>query len=107
MPILKAGRPKKIPKWANLSDWGVSIMPAGQYVERHFHDGYEFVVVVSGKIRVKTEGVTRDLGPGDTVITRMGDEHSWLALRKSVSIWAVSRLKGRRRSGHLHRGMRG
>ena len=103
MPILKAGRPKKIPKWANLSDWGVSIMPAGQYVEKHFHDGYEFVVVVSGKIRVKTEGVTRDLGPGDTVITRMGDEHSWLALRKSVSIWAVSRLKGRKRPGHLHR----
>ena len=78
-------------------------MPAGQRVETHFHDGVEFVVVVSGKIRVRTEGVTRDLLAGDTVITRMGDEHSWLALRKSVSIWAVSRLGGRKRPGHLHR----
>ena len=103
MPILKAGRPRKIPRWADYSDWGVSVMPAGQRVETHFHDGVEFVVVVSGKIRVRTEGVTRDLLAGDTVITRMGDEHSWLALRKSVSIWAVSRLGGRKRPGHLHR----
>jgi quercetin dioxygenase-like cupin family protein len=103
MPILKSGRPRKIPKWADYSDWGVSIMPVGQYVEKHFHDGHEFVVVISGKIRVRTEGVTRDLGPGDTVITKAGNEHSWLALRKSVSLWAVSRLQGRKRPGHLHR----
>jgi len=103
MPILKAGKPKKIPKWANYSDWGISIMPKGQLVEKHFHDGYEFVVVISGKIRVMTEGVSRDLCPGDTVITKMGNEHSWLALKKSVSLWAVSRLTGRKRPGHLHR----
>ena len=103
MPILKAGRPRKIPKWADVSDWGISVMPRGQFVEKHFHDGVEFVVVISGKIRVKTEGVSRDLGPGDTVITKMGNEHSWLALQKSVSIWVVSRLGGKKRPGHLHR----
>lgn len=103
MPILKAGKPRKIPKWANFSEWGVSVMKKGQQVEKHFHDGYEFVVVISGKVRVKTEGVSRDLGPGDTVITKMGNEHSWLALEKTVSIWAVSRLTGRKRPGHLHR----
>ena len=106
MPILKAGRPRRIPRWADFSDWGISRMPRGQRVERHFHDGVEFVVVVSGKVRVYTEGKVRDLGPGDTVITRMGDQHAWFAVRKSVCVWACSRLKGRRRPGHLHRGRR-
>jgi quercetin dioxygenase-like cupin family protein len=104
MPILKAGKPKKVPKWADLSEWGVSVMKKGQYVETHFHDGYEFVVMVSGRIRVKTEGGTHIIGPGDTVITKMGDTHDWLALEKSVSVWVTSRLRGRKRPGHLHRG---
>lgn len=100
---MKAGRPRKIPKWANLSEWGISVMKKGQKVERHFHDGYEFVVVISGKVRVYTEGVARDLGPGDTVITKAGNEHSWMALEKTTSIWVVSKLGGKKRPGHLHR----
>ena len=43
------------------------------------------------------------LGPGDTVITKIGTQHSWRALGKTVSIWAVSKLTGRKRPGHLHR----
>ncbi|MEK7475703.1 MAG: cupin domain-containing protein [Candidatus Coatesbacteria bacterium] len=103
MPILKAGRPRRIPQWADLSDWGVSRQARGNCVETHYHDAVETVVIVSGKVRVRTEGVSRDLGPGDTVITRMGETHSWLALRKSVSVWMVSRLRGCKRPGHLIR----
>jgi len=101
MPILRAGAPKAIPAWADYSEWGVANMPKGQQVERHFHDSHEFVLIVSGRVRVITEGVTADLGPGDAVLTKMGDDHEWLALEESVSIWAVTRLEGRKRPGHL------
>ncbi len=101
MPVLKAGTAKAIPEWADYSDWGVSHMPVGQHVDRHFHDSHEFVLIVSGRVRVGTEGAETDLGPGDAVLTRMGDEHEWWALEESVAIWATSRLMGRCRPGHL------
>ena len=103
MPVFRASAGKNIPAWADFSDWGVAIMPAGQHVERHFHDAHEFVVIVSGRDRVDTEGAATELGPGDAVLTKMGDEHEWLALEDSVSIWAVSRLEGLKRPGHLLR----
>lgn len=103
MPVLKAGGAKAVPEWADYSDWGVSHMPKGQKVDRHFHDAHEFVLIVSGKVQVDTEGAVTDLGPGDAVLTRMGDEHEWLALEDSVAIWAVSRLMGEKRPGHLFR----
>ena len=103
MPVLKSGFTKNVPEWADYSDWGVSHMPKGQKVDRHFHDAHEFVLVVSGKIQVDTEGAVTDLGAGDAVLTKMGDEHEWLALEDSVAIWAVSKLMGAKRPGHLFR----
>jgi len=103
MPIIRSGAAKTVPEWADYSDWGVAHMPKDQHVERHFHDSHEFVVIVSGRVRVITEGATTDLGAGDAVLTRMGDEHEWIALEPSVSIWATSALAGRKRPGHLHR----
>lgn len=101
MPILKAGAGKTVPDWADLSEWGVSRMPAGQRVERHFHDAHEYVVIVSGRVEVKTEGQAVALGPGDTVLTRRGEEHEWLALEDATAVWVMSRLTGRCRPGHL------
>ena len=103
MPILRAGTPKAVPEWADFSDWGVSRMPDGQHVGRHFHDSGEFVLIISGRVKVDTEGMVEELGPGDAVLTKMGDEHEWWALEESVAIWAVSRLMGQKRPGHLIR----
>jgi len=104
MPIIRAAETKTAPAWADFADWGVSNMPDGQHVERHFHDAHEFVLIVSGRVRVITEGATTDLGPGDSVFTKMGDEHEWIAMEPSVAIWALSRLMGRKRPGYLFRG---
>ena len=104
MPILKAGVGREIPAWADYSDWGVSRMTSGDHVDRHFHDSHEFVLIVSGRVRVETEGARTDLEPGDAVLTKMGDEHEWWALEDSVAIWATSRLMGPCRPGHLTRG---
>ena len=104
MPILKSGIGREIPAWADYSDWGVARMPAGDHVDRHFHDSHEFVLIVSGRVRVETEGARTDLESGDAVLTIMGDEHEWWALEDSVAIWATSRLMGLLRPGHLTRG---
>lgn len=103
MPVFRAGAGKAVPEWGDYSDWGVSHMPQGQFVERHYHDSNEFVLIVSGRVQVETEGAVTDLGPGDAVLTKMGDEHSWRALEDSVAIWATSRLMGAKRPGHLFR----
>lgn len=101
MPILPAEAEKLVPEWADLSDWGVARMPAGQKVDRHFHDAHEYVVIVTGRVEVNTEGRTVALGPGDTVLTRRGEEHEWLALEDSLAVWVMSTLTGRCRAGHL------
>jgi ethanolamine utilization protein EutQ (cupin superfamily) len=101
MPLLKHGD-KNIPSWADYSEWGVSRMKTGDYVEDHFHDHHEWVIVVSGRLSTRTEGTTLFLGPGDVLLTPMGESHDWTALEDTVSVWAAARLQGKMRPGHLH-----
>lgn len=104
MPLSKSGQAKLIPAGVDYSEWGVSYMKKDQYLESHFHDHHEWVIVVSGKLQTKTEGQTILMGPGDVLITKMGDEHDWLALEDTVSVWAASALQGKKRPGHLIKG---
>jgi quercetin dioxygenase-like cupin family protein len=103
MPLFKKDAPKTIPDWADFSEWGVSELKEGTYLDSHYHDHHEFVVLISGKLKTKTEGQVYEMGPGDALITKMGDEHDWLALEDSVSLWAAAKLQGQKRPGHLTR----
>jgi mannose-6-phosphate isomerase-like protein (cupin superfamily) len=72
-------------------------------VERHFHDCDEFWFICEGRVRIMTEGREFEVGPGDCVYTRMGDEHDVLAVHEDARwFYLVGELRGRKRPGHLH-----
>jgi quercetin dioxygenase-like cupin family protein len=52
----------------------------------HSHPHDQAVYVVSGKIRVKSQGKTFDLGAGDTFVVRGGIEHGASAIEESVVV---------------------
>jgi len=61
--------------------------------------------VFEGRARVMSEGQEYELGPGDILITKMGDEHEILEILEAPlkSFWVEDELFGRMRPGHLHR----
>ena len=70
------------PEWVRWSNFGVgSLTDAGQ-LEAHFHDADEYWLVFQGRARVRSEGQEYELGPGDILCTRMGDEHDALEIWK-------------------------
>lgn len=86
--------------------WGLAQFPRGMknVTELHFHDCDEWVFMVAGKCLMRSEGIVHTLNSGDVFVTRMGDEHELLEiLEDTVYFWAETELKGRKRSGHLHR----
>jgi quercetin dioxygenase-like cupin family protein len=52
----------------------------------HSHPHDQAVYVVSGKIRVDSQGKTYDLGPGDTFVVRGGIEHGASAVEESIVV---------------------
>ncbi len=104
MPIIMATERDVKPEWVPFSGWGVYRAPQGSSCEVHYHDCDEYWFVVEGKARVMTEGVEYEVGPGDMVATRQGDEHAVLeVLEDVVWVFLADELKGEKRPGHLHR----
>ena len=73
-------------------------------IEPHYHDCDEYYLLLSGRMKVRSEGVEYVLEPGDALLTRMGDEHEILeVIEDSTMVWMETELRGDRRPGHLHR----
>ena len=104
MPVFNSKNIKDSPDWVNISGFGVAIMKKGDTVEPHYHDADEYWFIVSGKARIKTEGETYTVQKGDVVFTKMGDEHTIIEIleEKFVSVWVETRLRGLKRTGHIH-----
>jgi len=102
MPIFKAAEAKTAPPWSDISGWDMNTHTPGAIIERHFHDHDELVIIVLGRMLVRTEGTEEVLEPGDAVLTRAGESHEWLALDESIAIHVEARLQGQKRRGHLH-----
>ena len=84
--------------------WGLAKFEAGQknVTEPHYHDCDEFVFMIEGRCRMRSEGVLYTLKKGDVLVTRMGDEHELVEiLEDTVYFWAETELKGKKRQGHL------
>jgi quercetin dioxygenase-like cupin family protein len=57
------------------SSFGIGRLTHADQLERHFHDADEYWLVYSGRAIVLSEGFEYELGPGDILGTRMGEEH--------------------------------
>ncbi|HEV2529103.1 MAG TPA: cupin domain-containing protein [Thermomicrobiales bacterium] len=102
MPIMRNLRDK--PDFVTWSNFGVGVVHDAEAFDRHFHDCDEFWIVLEGRARVMSEGQEYEVGPGDVVATKMGDEHDILELIEGPLriFWFEEALRGLKRPGHLH-----
>lgn len=107
MPVIDSTHCDAIPPECPVSSFGVAHFKAGEAVDMrdHFHDADEFYWIASGRIVVREEGREIEIGPGQALWTPMGWEHGIARVIEDTTIvWSEMTLRGRKRSGHLHRG---
>jgi mannose-6-phosphate isomerase-like protein (cupin superfamily) len=104
MPVMR--KTDQQPGWVKWSNFGLGTVTDAAQLERHFHDADEYWVVFEGRARVMSEGEEYEIGPGDVLCTKMGDEHDILEVIEGPlrTFWFEDELRGRKRPGHLHRG---
>ncbi|MGC4108437.1 MAG: cupin domain-containing protein [Thermomicrobiales bacterium] len=97
--------PSDQPGWVAWSNFGFGTVTDADAFDRHFHDADEYWVILSGRARMLSEGIEYEVGPGDILCTKMGDEHDILEILDGPlqTFWFEDELKGQRRPGHLHR----
>jgi mannose-6-phosphate isomerase-like protein (cupin superfamily) len=103
MPVVRKTGDR--PEWLKWSGFGLGVIYDPSVVERHFHDADEYWFVFEGCARVMSEGQEYIIGPGDILVTKMGDEHEILEILDGPlrAFWVEDELRGRKRPGHLHR----
>lgn len=102
MPVMR--KPADKPDWVRWSNFGIGRLTSADQLERHFHDADEYWLIYSGRAIVLSEGEEYELGPGDILCTRMGDEHDVLEVIEAPfeCFYIEDELTGRQRPGHLH-----
>ena len=98
-------REGKFPTWSEISKYGVNTLNAGDTVKLHFHDANEFWVIVEGRGVATSEGLEYELGPGDMLQTKAGDEHSLVVTEKMVAVYLYGVMPFGGRFGYLYRGV--
>lgn len=104
MPIIQG--PNAATPTDEFTAWGLAEFKAGRrnVTEAHYHDCDEFVFMVAGRMLIRSEGIDHAVGPGDVLVTRMGDEHEILEILEDTRyFWCEGPLRGEKRHGHLHR----
>ena len=103
MPVIRTK--DQAPEWLRWSNFGRGLVNHADELERHFHDADEYWLVWSGRARVLSEGQEYEIGPGDILVTQMGEEHDILEIIEGPlrTFWIEDELRGRKRPGHLHR----
>jgi mannose-6-phosphate isomerase-like protein (cupin superfamily) len=95
---------QQFPPWSEVTSYGVNTLEAGAEVELHFHDCNEYWIIISGRGIATSEGITYELGPGDMLQTRAGDEHSLVVTERMVAVYFYGIMPPGGRRGHLHHG---
>lgn len=72
--------------------------------DEHFHDCDEYWLIYRGRALISSEGELYEVGPGDIVFTRAGDQHDVVEVSEDLeAFYLEDRLVDGGRVGHLHR----
>ena len=93
------------PTWSEVSEYGIKTLRAGDKVRAHFHDCNEFWIIIKGRGIATTENVTDELGPGDMLIIKAGDEHSLVVIEGMVAVYFHGVMAPDGRFGYLYSGI--
>lgn len=106
MPVFNEMNISEAPSWVGISHYGIGRLKKGDSVESHYHDCDEFWFVVEGRGKIRTENQTYTVSPGEVVCTKMGEDHEVAEVLEEpfTIVWVEKELKGKKRTGHLHRG---
>jgi hypothetical protein len=99
--------PKELnfPIWSEISKYGINTLGAGDTVKAHFHDCNEFWIIIQGKGIATSENITYELGPGDMLMTKAGDEHSLVVTEEMIAVYFYGVMPPGGRFGYLYRGI--
>jgi mannose-6-phosphate isomerase-like protein (cupin superfamily) len=95
----------KFPTWSEISKYGINTLNVGDTVKLHFHDANEYWVIVEGRGIATSEGQEYELGPGDMLQTKAGDEHSLVVTEKMVAVYLYGIMPPGGRFGYLYKGI--
>lgn len=87
MPVIHQQAQSEFPAWSETNHYGINYLKVGQRVEPHYHDCNEYWIIISGKGICTTEGTTYEIGPGDMVLTKQGDEDSLDVTAEMVAVY--------------------
>src|SRR5690625_617888 len=105
MPVIRVKEQniENYPSWSEINHYGINQLEVGQKVELHYHDCNEYWIIVSGRGVCTTEGDTYEIGPGDLVLTKKGDEHSLVVTEEMTAVYIYGVLPPGGEIGYLYR----
>ena len=76
--------------------------PKDTNFDNHYHDCDEYWILYEGRGVAVSEGKSFEVGPGDCVVTGMGQHHDFPQAFEPVrAVYFETTLEGRKRLGHL------
>ncbi len=103
MPVIRVKDQEHFPEWSEINHYGINHLKVGKEVPLHYHDSNEYWIIVSGRGICTTEGETYEIGPGDLVLTKKGDEHSLVVTEEMTAIYIYGVLPHGGKVGYLYR----
>jgi mannose-6-phosphate isomerase-like protein (cupin superfamily) len=99
--------PKELnfPRWSETTKYGINTLQPGDTVKLHFHDANEYWIIIRGRGIATSEGDTYELGPGDMLLTKAGDEHSLIVTEEMVAVYFYGEMPEGGRFGYLYKGV--
>jgi mannose-6-phosphate isomerase-like protein (cupin superfamily) len=95
----------KFPAWSEVSKYVINTLVPGDVVKLHFHDCNEYWIIIQGRGIATSENIEYELGPGDMLMTKAGDEHSLVVTEKMVAVYFYGIMPPGGRFGYLYRGI--
>ncbi|MGP4041090.1 cupin domain-containing protein [Gracilibacillus sp. D59] len=103
MPVIHLKDQTDFPQWSEINHYGINRLKKGQEIELHFHDSNEYWIIISGKGICTTEGNSYEIGEGDLVLTKKGDEHSLIVTQDMVAVYIYGVLPKGGSVGYLYK----